>query len=848
MTRRPARLWPRLLVLLVLLALAAAAVAVSWFYATARRALPQLDGAVRVAGLHAPVTVVRDAQGVPHITASTADDLFFAQGYVTAQDRLWQMDMSRRYASGELAEILGPSLIQHDRQQRILGLRQAAERGLSLLSPAERAHYEAYARGVNAYIESRGDRLPVEFHVLRYSARHWTPLDSLLCGANLWQTLSGNLYLTAVERETIARKLGPELAADLYVNSSWRDHPPGADSKPMGLPDELNPEDRQNRLQPDHGYRNDYAQGAPLKPSSGAGGPIKPSFGLRADLGVLTTNIEPSPESLVPGSNNWAVSGQRTASGRAMLANDMHLVNTVPNTWYEAHLKITGNDTEALDVAGVTLPGLPYVVMGHNQRIAWGYTNMGPAVQDVFVETLRAGQPAPQYQTPTGWQQAGQRSEVIYVKGEPPVVMRVISTRHGPIISELIPGESRPLALKWTLYDPGMMAPLWDLNRASNWQEFRSAVARFAGPAQNMVYADAEGHIGYQAMGRIPIRASGDGSVPVSGADDAHEWTSFVPFEKLPSVFDPSSGIVATANGRITPDGYAYVLSTQWAAPYRTERIYRVLRSSPKLNAEQMLRLQTDIYSVFDRYCADRFAYAVDHVAAASPRAKEAARLMRGWDGRVTADSVAPTLVTQSRNELWRLLLEPRLGPSPDPQPNSPPAPPVGWRQYSWFMSEVALENILERQPQRWLPPGFRSYDDLLAAAVEAAASQKSAPRDLSKWTWGSARHVEYRHPVLGAAPLVGRWAGTGSRPLSGNGNTVKQMGRQLGPSERMVTDFADLDATRLNIVSGQSGQILSPHFRDQFDAWYEGRSFVLAFSDEAVAKAKQHELRLEPR
>jgi len=817
----------RLLLAVVLVAVLAGAVGFGWFWHAAHAALPQVDGKIRVAGLNAPVAVLRDAQGVPHINATSAEDLFFAQGYVTAQDRLWQMDMARRYAAGELSEILGPQFLRHDREQRILGFRQVADRSLGALSARDRGHFEAYARGVNAYIEQHRDRLPIEFRVLRYQPRPWTLLDSFLCGVNLAQALNHGLYLTEILRARVTEKLGPELAGDLYPNQSWRDIPPGRVEKDWDVEDTTPGTEITTKTRRHEGKHSE-------------------------SIGALTPAWSDVAE--VAGSNNWVVSGAHTASGKPLLANDMHLVNTVPNTWYEAHLRIAPSAEAAatFDVAGVTLPGLPYVIMGHNQRIAWGYTNLAPAVQDVYIENVNG---RGEYETPRGWQPLATRDEVIHVKGQPDVHLTVRATRHGPIVTDLVPGETRALALRWTIFETPLTAPFFDVNAAQNWPEFRAAFAQYNGPSQNVVYADVDGHIGYQATGKIPLRAAGDGAVPVAGNDDAHEWTGFVPFDELPSLLDPPSGIIATANGRITPEDYPHPLSNEWGPPYRTERIYRVLRAKPKLTAADMLALQNDVYSEFDRFCGERFVYAVDHAANASARAREAANLMRGWNGWVTKNAVAPSLVVAARAQLWRLLLEPHLGAGAslanNTTANGALAPgPSGWQQYRWFMSTVAMENLLMRQPARWLPRGFQAWDELLVAAVEAAVKQDAsdAPKSLATWQWGAAHPVELNHPLFGQIPIIKRWSGPGVQLQSGDGTTVKQVGRALGPSERMTTDFADLDGSYLNVVTGQSGQLFSEHYSDEWDAWYSGtHSFALAFTPAAVERAAQHRLVLEP-
>jgi penicillin amidase len=531
------------------------------------------------------------------------------------------------------------------------------------------------------------------------------------------------------------------------------------------------------------------------------------------------------------GSNNWVVSGAHTVSGKPLLSNDMHLGHRMPNLWYEAHLH-AGD----FDVAGVTLPGYPYVIVGHNRRVAWGFTNVCPAIEDAFIETFND---QGQYLTPDGWKPPEVRPEVIHVKGKPDVMVNVEITRHGPIVTELAPGETRKIALRWTLYD-GIRNPFFHVDSVQNWEQFRRAFSEFDAPGQNVVYADVDGNIGYQATGKVPIRAAGDGSLPVNGSDNAHEWTSYVPFDKLPNVLNPPSGIIATANGRITPDGYPYSISVQWEAPWRTDRIYRVLGSGRKFAASDMLALETDVYSELDRFVADKFVYAVDHARNASPRAHEAANILRQWNGQMDANLAAPTIATQARTEFRRMLLAAKMGTYPLE------GGPSSWTTYHWMMETVWLENVLSHQPTRWLPPAYGSYDDLLAAAMDEAL--KKAPADLSTWRWGPEDSVTIQNPILGRLRVVRRWTGPGVRPQSGSGYTVKAAGRDYGPSERFTADLSNLDASTLNIVTGQSGNFLSPHYMDQWQAWYNGHTFTLPFSKSAVEDAAVHRLILEPK
>ncbi|HTV55071.1 MAG TPA: penicillin acylase family protein [Terriglobia bacterium] len=802
----------RVFLQLALVVVALLLVGLGWAYWIARRALPQLDGSIALNGLSSPVRVLRDSHGVPTIEAANAADLFFAQGFVTAQDRLWQMDVMRRFAAGELSEILGEATLKIDREQRILGLRAAAQKSLQLASSRDRFYLDAYARGVNAFIAIHKRRLPIEFRILKYRPKQWQAEDSIVIANQMVKDLNFYTFRDALTREKVLAKLGPEMTADLYVNHSWHDRPPTV------MRQDVNDQEDQNDSDDD---------------DEDDDGPDNSVTRLRS----LPTGIwsQPEPEA-VNGSNDWVVSGTHTVTGKPLLSNDMHLGHQMPNLWYEAHLK-----SGALDVAGVTLPGMPYVIVGHNQRIAWGFTNVGPTVADAFIETVNS---QGEYQTPKGWQLPEHRVEVIHIKGQPDATLDVRITRHGPIITDILPGENRQVALRWTLYD-GLRMPFFDVDTAQNWEEFRKAFSQLDAPGQNVVYADVDGNIGYQATGHIPIRAAGDGSLPVSGADDAHEWTGYVPFDKLPSIYNPPSGAIATANGRITPDNYPYLISVEWEAPWRTERIYHVLESGRKFTAADMLALENDIHSENDLFAAERFVYAVDHAAISSSRTKQAADLMRNWDGRMLASSAAPTLAVRSAQELTRLLLEPRLGPAPtDPQEQESS---LSWKSYAWEMRTVWLQNIMLHQPKRWLPQKYQNYDELLAAAVEAATNEPEAPKDLTLWNWGNVNAVEIEHPVLGKIPLIKRWSAPGVKPQSGSGYTVKAVTPHHGPSERFTANLADLDQSTLNTVTGQGGNFLSPYYMDQWKAWYEGSTFTLPFTSQAVERSAAHRLTLQP-
>jgi penicillin amidase len=813
---------------LALLLLATGA-GVLWLRSAARRALPTLDGDLHVTGLSAPVTVRRDAHGVPHIDAATQEDLFVTQGYVTAQDRLWQMDAFRRNADGELAEIMGPSLVRHDKAQRVFQFRRTAERIYANMPQDDRGRLDAYARGVNLYIDQHHDSLPPEFKLLLYRPRPWTGVDSLSVGMMMVQMLDTHWY-AKLTREQVAAKLhNPKLESDLYPVGSWRDHPPTGIlldlSQPHAEPPPSSDEEDEDddRSQASAAPAPQQAHRTPLRGPSPLEADDDPTA-MRDLLGL------PRCAGCAAGSNNWIISGQHTASGKPLLSNDMHLSLTEPNIWYMADLRAPG-----YHAAGVTLPGVPFVIAGHNEHVAWGFTALYADVQDLYVEKLDG---RGNYEAPDGnWKPLAVDHEVIHVRGGRDVTLDVQSTAHGPLLNPLFTHESRPIALKWTLYDTTLnVIPLYPMNVASNWTEFSAALAQWCWPTQNVVYSDDQGHTAYHAVGRVPLRPTGLQGVPIQdspGADPKHEWQGYIPFDELPNAVDPPSGFVATANSRVTTEKSPYLLSLEWVDPYRAERIYKALQGRDQLKAKDMLAVQTDIYSEVDQELAHRFAYAIDHADGADGRLRAAADLMRSWDGRLTTDSAAASLVTQTRKALWPLLLTPKLGKIAE--------------DYEWSESDFAEEEIVMHAYPEWLPPGFKDWDALLTEAVRKGMEKGKAPADVSKWAYGSWHLVDIEHPLARFLPMVGRIAGTDPQPLSGDTTTVKQVDSDFGPSQRFTMDWSNIDGSTENIVLGESGNPLSPYFRDQWTTWYKGTTLALPFSPAAVAAQTRHTLRLLP-
>jgi penicillin amidase len=807
--RKPKRRWPRILlgcVLgLVLVLLLAAGAGVLWLRSAAKAALPILDGDLHLAGLSAPVMVRRDAHGVPHIYASTQDDLFFAQGYVTAQDRLWQMDVLRRSANGDLAEVLGNSLVRHDLAQRVFQFRNTAQRIYANLAAADRARLDAYARGVNLFIAQHGDALPPEFMLLRYRPKPWSGADSLSIGvAMMAQTLDDH-WDVKLAREQIAAKLhNSKLEADLYPVGSWRDHPPTGQVVDLTQPHPIPPSH-------DEEEDDDRTQTRAV--------PLEDIHLLRALLG-RTACVD-----CAPGSNEWVIAGRHTASGKPLLSNDMHLELTVPNIWYMADLYAPG-----FHAAGVTLVGVPFVVAGHNDHVAWGYTALYADVQDVYVEKLDG---KGNYQASDGsWKPLAVDHEVIHVRGGKDVTVDLQSTAHGPLMNPLFTKETRPMALKWTLYDATLNAlPIFQLDTAASCADATAALSTWNSPTLNVVYSDDQGHIAYHAVGRIPLRPMGLAGVPIQ--DAAREWQGYIPFESLPNAFDPPSGFLATANSRVTTDNSPNMLTLEWADPYRAERIYKALQGRDQLLPQDMLTVQTDIYSEVDQELAHRFAYAIDHTAGTDDRLRKAADLMRSWDGRLSTDSAAASVVTRAREALKPMILEPKLGELAG--------------QYLWSESNFAMEEIVMHASADWLPPGYKDWDAALTEAVRRGMDRGKAPADVSRWTYGSWHVIDLEHPLASFLPIVGRIAGTGPQPLSGDTVTVKQAGRTFGPSQRFTMDWSNIDGSTENIVLGESGNPLSPYFRDQWNEYMSGTTFALPFSPAAVGAQTRHTLRLLP-
>jgi penicillin amidase len=772
-------------------------------------AVTAVDGALTVAGLQGEVTVHRDANGVPHIYAGSAHDLFFAQGYVQAQDRLFQMDFQRRVGLGRLSEVLGEATLETDQFLRTLGTGRAAQEDLKLLAPETLEILQAYADGVNAFIVANSGKLPIEFRILGYTPEPWQPLHSLVWGKMMAWSLGGNWENELMYAQLI-QALGPEKAAELMTR-----YPAEG---PFIIPPEVKSFAGLGQFDMDRVWA------------------VKRLLGS-ADPGV--------------GSNNWVVAGSRTTTGMPLLANDPHLGMQIPSVWYANGLHGGG-----FDVVGVIFPGVPGVIIGHNSRIAWGVTNVGPDVQDLFIEKINPDNPN-QYEFQGQWVDMQVIEEPIVVKGrEAPVIQTVRITRHGPILNEVsgaIEDDAEPLAMQWTaLQGTPLSQAILRIDRAQNWEQFRAALQDFAVPSQNFVYADVEGNIGYQAPGWIPIRAQGDGSVPVPGWTGEYEWTGYIPYEELPFVYNPEVGYVATANNQVVPDSYPHLITTDWAAPYRAQRIIELIESQPQLSPEDFSAIQGDIHPVPTDIFMPLLAEGLD--LSGSPAAVQEARAaLLAWDRRMTADAAEPLIF-----ELYqKLLIQESIGDEI--------IVAGGEKLAEDFLSEFrnsstqTVQRLAGEPDSPWWDdartPAVESQAEIVARALTLAvdALQERFGADAARWRWGDAHWTNLDHLVFASVSPLDKIFNR-SIPAMGSSFTVNAAGvdyedltMNSGASFRQIVDLSDLSATQFIYTTGQSGDVFSPHYDDMVEPWQAVRTIPLLFTRADVEQAAADTLVLKP-
>jgi penicillin amidase len=795
---------------MVLLAVLSA-VAVASAYVYLRQSLPKLEGEVPAPALKAAVDVVRDAFGIPHIYASTEGDAAYALGYVHAQDRLWQMEVNRRVGSGRLAEILGPAALDADRFLRTIGVRRAAEASLARLDPESRAVLESYAAGYNAFLATR-PVLPVEFLLTGARPEPWAPVDSLVWMKMMAWDLGGN-WRNELLRMRLARTL-PTARIQEFL-------PPFPGDAAIPLPD----------LKSLYGSLEKEA--------------LRLAF---ADIERVLAVAPPElPEGA--GSNNWVVAGERSASEKPLLANDPHLGLTAPAVWYFAHLHAGGRN-----LIGATLPGIPAVTLGRNDRVAWGFTNTGPDVQDLYLEKLDAGGG---YVTPEGPKPFTLLTEVIKVKGAEDVRLEVRVSRHGPVISDVsraaldVTPRGYALAFAWTALDNDdqTFRSSLDLGRAGNWREFLAAAKNLGAPQQNMLYADVDGNIGYVAAGRVPVRKPENdlkGLAPALGWEARYDWAGYVPFEDLPQSYNPASGRLWTANDKIVAPGYKPYITSEWAPPYRSNRIGALLEATPRHDSASFARMHADPVSL-------AMQEALPYLLSTTPRnetARRALALLGQWNGEMQRDRPEPLIAAAWWRELAKRIYADELGEA---------------FQANWAPRAPFILNVLaDRDGQsRWC-------DDVRTQAVESCADQigqslDAALADLSRrygseigsWRWGEAHRARHEHRPFGKQPFLARIFDI-STPSSGDAYTVnvgqhylndeaEPFANRHAASLRAIYDLADPEKSLFIHSGGQSGNRLSDHYRDFTTAWAAGEYIPMITDRKRIEAAPHTTLRLVP-
>ena len=781
---------------LALLAVLLAAGSCSWF------ALPSYDGAEEVPGLDAPVEIVRDAHAIPHIYAQSARDGAFAMGYVHAQDRLWQLEMQRRIGQARLAEVVGEPAVEPDKFLRTLGIYRVAERNFKALAPGAQAIYEAYAQGVNAYLETHSELLPLEFQILGHEPEPWKPADSVVWLKIMAWDLGDN-FSDELLRARLADKLDRAQLQDL-----WAQHP---DDPPMGP----------------------HAQAPGFDPAG-------------IDFDALAAAL-PVPRASGLGSNAWVLSGEHTESGKPLLANDPHLRLEVPSVWYLAHIS-----TPEFEIVGATLPGLPFPLLGRTQNLAWGFTNTGPDVQDLFIERIDPDDPA-RYLAPEGSLPFEVRTETIGVSGGDPIELEVRETRHGPVVSDLLE-ESKDfleaghvLAFSWTaLADDDVSAQaLVHATGARGWQEFVTALTDLAVPQQTIVFADADGTIGYVAPGRVPIRASGQGHLPVPGWTGEHDWVDRVPFDALPGDYNPASGRIVTANNRMVSFDYPHYLTDDWTPPYRAQRIEALLDARPKHDVASFAAIQQDLVSL----AAARLVPVLLELAEpVDDTGRTALAMLAAWDHTMGRDSTEALIYMAWLRELMHVLFADELGDV--------------FEDYWKIRTEVIYRALSER-PQ-WCDDETTSAQETCAEAVSRALKISleylavTYGHDMEDWHWGEAHAVYMKNRILGEFPAIGSWFEI-DMPSGGEKETVKAGGFDVADPERpfaqnhgagyrAVYDLGNPDNSVFVISTGQSGNPLSSHYEDYAEPWRDGRYLPMLTNRAAVEEDALGTLVLQPK
>ncbi len=787
------------------------------YYLLTRRPLPQKSGTLNLQGLHETVEVISDTYGVAHIYAQNEDDLYFAQGFVHAQERLWQMELNRRLGSGRLAEIFGEVALETDRFCRRLGLHRSAASEVPRLAEHTRRMLDAYALGVNTFIAQNGSKLPVEFTLLRFQPEPWQPQDSIQWAKMMGWNLGGN-WETEITRAQLVAKLGAERASQLeagYDPNHPLITPPGVEYNGINL-----------------GLREQYEQ---IKELSG--------FGM---LGA---------------SNNWVVDGTMSATGMPILCNDPHLGQAAPSIWYECHL-VAGD----IDVVGVSFPGTPGVVIGHNQSIAWGVTNAISDVQDLYIEKFNPENPN-QYEHNGTWEDAVLIREEIKVKDQMlPVIEKVRVTRHGPILTNLSQNsgaantQELPLALRWVgLEQCTILSSIGKLNRATNWEEFRNALRDWDVPPQNFVYADCEGNIGYVMAGAIPVRNKGQALLPSPGWSDEYEWTGLIPFDELPQTFNPEQHFIATANNRVVDDSYPYYITHEWLNGYRAQRIRDLLTSKGKLTLADMAEIQGDQYSL---PAAELVPYILK-LEGKTPLEKAALEILQTWDCVLAPESIAASIYARFFSKLENIVLNAVLGEDEALKRSYLGVGTTILAASNGYASrnKPLVIRLLKEHNDGWfsnsvIPNGPSSWDAAVKLAFQAAIDElrDRLGANILGWKYGALHKMTYSHPLGMVKPLE-RFFNRGPFPCGGDIDTVN-MGASLPsdpetvitvPSFRQIVDLADLTRSLSIHAPGQSGHPASKHYDDFIKLWTKLEYHPMLFTRKEIEENAEGTLSMNP-
>ena len=789
-------------IILVMLAVGA----VGYYLVT--RSFPKISGTISVQGLTHEVKVYRDEYGVPHISAQSEYDAFFAVGYTHAQDRLWQMDLMRRAGSGRLSEVLGEPALKIDKMFRTLGLWRHAQKLSQFIDEDTRKALQAYADGVNQFISTHNGKYPIEFDMLNIEPEPWTVEHSLLVSRLMAWELNYSRWVDLLLAELVQR-FGEEKAKEIF--------PYWPEDAPFIIPKELKGKSVANDLRPLFDAEGEY----------------------RSLLGF---------HALESGSNAWVVSGKKSVTGKPILANDPHLLLMSPGRWYEIHIA-----APTFDVAGMSIPGVPFVVAGRNQRIAWGITNAMMDDNDYYFEEVDSLQHPTRYKFNDEWRPIVEVVDTIMVKGLLPVALSIYSTHRGPIVNKMEPTAqslTSLISMHWVGHEISNEAgAFYRISKASNWQEFQEALKLFAVPAQNFVYADVDGNIGYRTGGRLPIRKTKGPTLPFPGWTDEYDWKGFVPFDQMPHVFNPPEGFVATANNKIIDDSYPYHISNYWESPWRSIRISEVLREQEKFTMEDMQRLQFDLLSTQAREFVPYILHAYDSVAVTDPVVKTMLEYFHNWTYEMRKEDVSTTLFQATVTKLVYNTFHNKMGD----------------RLYSLYDTLAstplsALSHLLKNPDSEWFDdwktPERQTRDDCIRKSVSDALSDLKARLggELKEWRWGRLHTVTFGH-VFGVNKLLAGFFNVGPFPVGGSHATVN-VGQYflahpyesvVGPSMRQIFDLADVNDTRTVLPPGQSGQVFTQHYKDQVMLWLNGGYKIRPMQMSVIESTCRDVLTLKP-